>query len=236
MCSKLRGCPNARSRGAWAFPANTVARYLAAEDVPRYKQRDPRPTKLEAFETYVVERMQAAAPETALAGEASTKEWSFLDFLENALAHERETRQVRSRQTLVRMAGFPAIKTLDDYDYSFAVGAPRKTIDELATLRFIERGENAVLLGPSGVGKTHLAIAIGYAATQAGIKTKFIMTADLSCSLRQRAGKNVVSLFFGTTFSARDCSSSMKSATYRCPAIRPATSSKSWPSATSAVR
>lgn len=69
----------------------------------------------------------------ALAGDASTKEWSFLDFLENALAHEREMRQVRSRQTLVRMAGFPAIKTLDDYDYSFAVGAPRKAIDELAT-------------------------------------------------------------------------------------------------------
>jgi hypothetical protein len=48
------------------------------------------------------------------------------------------------------MAGFPAIKTLDDYDYSFAVGAPQKQINELATLRFIERSENAVLLGPSG--------------------------------------------------------------------------------------
>ena len=83
--------------------------------------------KLEAMQRYV-----------ALASDAAAKQWSFLDFLENALAHEREMRQVRSRQTLVRMAGFPAIKTLDDYDYSFAVGAPRKTI-ELATLRFIER-------------------------------------------------------------------------------------------------
>ncbi|KPV02641.1 hypothetical protein APR50_26755 [Variovorax paradoxus] len=119
----------------------------------------------------------------ALAGEAASKDWNFLDFLEQSLAHERDTRQVRSRQTLVRMAGFPTIKTLDDYDYSFAVGAPKKVIEELATLRFVDRCQNAVLLGPSGVGKTHLAIAIGYAATQAGIKTKFITAADLMVQL-----------------------------------------------------
>lgn len=119
----------------------------------------------------------------SLAGEAASKDWNFLDFLEHSLAQERDTRQVRSRQTLVRMAGFPTIKTLDDYDYSFAVGAPKKVIEELATLRFVDRCQNAVLLGPSGVGKTHLAIAIGYAATQAGIKTKFITAADLMVQL-----------------------------------------------------
>jgi DNA replication protein DnaC len=118
-----------------------------------------------------------------LASDAATKDWSFLDFLEHTLAHERDTRQVRSRQTLVRMAGFPTIKTLDDYDYGFAVGAPKKVIEELATLRFVDRSQNAVLLGPSGVGKTHLAIAIGYAATQAGIKTKFVTAADLMVQL-----------------------------------------------------
>nr|WP_315594931.1 IS21-like element helper ATPase IstB [uncultured Cupriavidus sp.] len=118
-----------------------------------------------------------------MAGDAATKDWSFMDYLEHVLAHERDTRQVRSRQTLVRMAGFPTVKTLDEYDYSFAVGAPRKLIEELATLRFIERSQNAVLLGPSGVGKTHLAIAIGYAATQAGIKTKFVTAADLMLQL-----------------------------------------------------
>ncbi|TXI11547.1 MAG: AAA family ATPase [Rhizobium sp.] len=119
----------------------------------------------------------------AMAGDAVNKDWSFMDYLEHVLEHERDTRQVRSRQTLVRMAGFPTVKTLDEYDYGFAVGAPRKLIDELATLRFIERCQNAVLLGPSGVGKTHLAIAIGYAATQAGIKTKFITAADLMLQL-----------------------------------------------------
>ncbi|QBP12538.1 IS21-like element ISOcsp1 family helper ATPase IstB [Cupriavidus metallidurans] len=118
-----------------------------------------------------------------MASDAATKDWSFMDYLEHVLAHERDTRQVRSRQTLVRMAGFPTVKTLDEYDYSFAVGAPRKLIEELATLRFIERSQNAVLLGPSGVGKTHLAIAIGYAATQAGIKTKFVTAADLMLQL-----------------------------------------------------
>ena len=51
------------------------------------------------------------------------------------------------------MAGFPAIKTLDQYDFGFATGAPRKQIMELASLAFVERAENVVFLGPSGVGK-----------------------------------------------------------------------------------
>jgi DNA replication protein DnaC len=119
----------------------------------------------------------------ALAAEAAEKDWTLLDYLEQTLRAERDARQLRSRQTLVRMAAFPAIKTLDEYDYGFAVGAPRAQIDELATLRFIERGESVVLLGPSGVGKTHIAIALGYAATQIGIKVKFISAADLMLQL-----------------------------------------------------
>jgi IstB-like ATP binding protein len=71
-----------------------------------------------------------------------------------------------------RVAGFPAIKTLDQYDFGFATGAPRKQIMELASLAFVERAENVVFLGPSGVGKTHLAIALGYLATQKGYKTR----------------------------------------------------------------
>ncbi len=62
------------------------------------------------------------------------------------------------------MAGFPAIKTLDNFDYDFATGIKRKILEGLRSLSFVERQENIILLGPSGVGKTHIAIALGYAA------------------------------------------------------------------------
>ena len=95
---------------------------------------------------------------------AKRKNASYADFLEEALRAERDARRVRSREMLSRTAGFPAIKTLDDYDFGFATGAPRGQILELAALGFVERTENVVLLGPSGTGKTHIAISLGYLA------------------------------------------------------------------------
>ncbi len=115
----------------------------------------------------------------ALAAHAVETEQSFVDFLEQALIAERDCRRARSAATLVRMAGFPAIKTLDDYDYKFATTAPRRQIEQLAGLGFVARRENVVFLGPSGVGKTHLAIGLGHKAASAGIKTRFVTAADL---------------------------------------------------------
>ena len=90
-----------------------------------------------------------------------------------------------------RVAGFPALKTLDGFDFGFARGAPRQQIQDLASLAFVERAENVVFLGPSGVGKTHLAIALGYLATQRGWKVRFTTAADLVLSLEtaQRQGR-----------------------------------------------
>ncbi|ELL9495046.1 TPA: ATP-binding protein, partial [Escherichia coli] len=90
-----------------------------------------------------------------------------------------------------RMAAFPAVKTFEEYDFTFATGAPQKQLQSLRSLSFIERNENIVLLGPSGVGKTHLAIAMGYEAVRAGIKVRFTTAADLllQLSTAQRQGR-----------------------------------------------
>lgn len=130
--------------------------------------------------------LKAVADQYAvLAQEAVQEDHSFSDYLEHCLKVELDARRLRSQAMLVRIAGFPTIKLLEDFDFRFAKGAPKKTIQNLASLAFIERKENIILLGPSGVGKTHLAIALGYLATQGGMKVKFITAADLVMQLEK---------------------------------------------------
>jgi DNA replication protein DnaC len=114
---------------------------------------------------------------------AGRQDASYADFLEEVLKAERDARRVRARAMLTRTAGFPALKTLEAYDFAFARGAPRAQIQELASLGFVERAENVVLLGPSGTGKTHLAIAFGLLATHRGWKVRFTSAADLAIAL-----------------------------------------------------
>ncbi|GGW98056.1 IS21-like element helper ATPase IstB [Alteromonas halophila] len=118
-----------------------------------------------------------------LSQQAAAQEWSYLDYLERVLKGEQLARHQRKQALYTRLATFPGIKTLDDFDYQFAAGVSRKQVDNLASLAFIERTENVILLGPSGVGKTHLAIGLGYKAVQAGIRTRFISAADLLLTL-----------------------------------------------------
>src|SRR5699024_548657 len=118
-----------------------------------------------------------------LAQQAVQQEASHAEFLEQLLLAEQQARTERSRQTLLKMAGLPAVKTLEQFDFAFASGVPRKQIRELAALTFVQRAENIVLLGPSGVGKTHLATALAYKAVMNGLKTRFISAADLMLQL-----------------------------------------------------
>ncbi|MGY6258623.1 IS21-like element helper ATPase IstB [Paraburkholderia caledonica] len=121
---------------------------------------------------------------------AAKRELGYLDFLEQALKDEAMARAERMRRMLTRLAGFPAIKTLDEFDFEFALGVPKALVLELGSLAFVERAENVVLLGPSGVGKTHLAVALGYRATQTGFRTRFITAADLLMQLTTALRRN----------------------------------------------
>lgn len=120
---------------------------------------------------------------SGIAQHAAREECSFADFLEKLLQQEQQARTQRTRETLLRLAGLPGIKRFEDYDFSFATGAPRQQLQELTSLAFLERRQNIVMLGPSGVGKSHLAISLGYLAIQQNFKVRFITAADLMLQL-----------------------------------------------------
>ena len=132
----------------------------------------------------------------AIAQAAANESATFSDFLERCLKTELDGRHERARQTLLKLATLPAIKTLEDYDFTFASGTPKAQVQELASLAFIERAENIVLLGPSGVGKTHLALALAYRAVMARIKTRFITAADLMLQLAAAHRKDRLTSYF----------------------------------------
>jgi DNA replication protein DnaC len=118
-----------------------------------------------------------------LAQEAADKNMGYSEFLEVLLDNEVRARQGRRVQMLLRMASFPVVKTLDNFDYNFNRSISRPKVLELSSLAFLQRKENVIFLGPSGVGKSHLAIALGYLAVQAKFRVKFISAADLLLQL-----------------------------------------------------
>ena len=124
-----------------------------------------------------------AAEWPALAQDAAREEASFADFLEKLLGSELKAREERKRDMLQKLATLPAVKTLEQFDWSAGAGVPKAQIQELAHLAFVQRAEHVVLLGPTGVGKTHIAVALAHRAIMAGHKVRFITAADLMLQL-----------------------------------------------------
>ena len=107
------------------------------------------------------------------------KQESHVVFLSRLLGCEIEARLKRRRETLRRFAGFPGEYRLVDYDFEYQPKLDRKIITELASLSFIADAGNIVFIGPPGVGKTMLAVALGYEAIEAGYKTIYTSAIDL---------------------------------------------------------
>jgi DNA replication protein DnaC len=104
--------------------------------------------------------------------------------LERLLDLEVAATRARRLRGRLRFAHFPVHKRLADFDFDFQPELDRGLVAELSTLRFVEERRNVLLLGPPGVGKTHLAIALGIAATEAGYRTYFTAAAELVHALQ----------------------------------------------------
>ena len=105
--------------------------------------------------------------------------------IEQLLGAQIMLRNNRRLQVAMRSSRLPAIKTLEDFDFTFQPSIKREQIDSLHELGFLERKENVIFLGPPGVGKTHLAISLAIAAAQSGRRVYYGALADLITSLEE---------------------------------------------------
>lgn len=126
----------------------------------------------------------------AVCEQASAGELDYKSFLARALETEWQGRYRRGIEARLRQSRFPWVKTLEQFDFDFQPSLDRRQVRELAGLSFVERAHNVVILGPPGVGKTHLAVALGVKAVEAGYSVLFLTLETLMTRLVRAKHEN----------------------------------------------
>ncbi len=126
---------------------------------------------------HVAERLDA------LLAEAARGEPTYLDFLDTVLREEAGAKQRKRVAMGINIAHFPAVKTLEDFDFKAQPSVDQRLVRELATSRYIAQAENVLIFGPPGVGKTHLAVGLGRAAVETGYSVLFVSATTLLATL-----------------------------------------------------
>lgn len=146
-------------------------------------------------DTLVMERLQSnlsrlrlprigtMLPEMASVAQEQGK--SYLSFLDELLEEEVGQKEQRRIETLLKLSGLPFTKTIDEFDFSFQPKLDRQQVITLFDLDFVRKKENVVFLGPPGVGKTHLAVALAVKACRSGMTIFFTTMADLITKLKK---------------------------------------------------
>jgi DNA replication protein DnaC len=133
--------------------------------------------------------MRRLAPELLVT--AKTQRWSPEELLRTLIEAEITSRDESNARTRLKAAAFPVAKTIDEYDMS-ASSVPRATFDYLTSLEWIRAAENVCLIGPAGTGKSHLLVALGVAAVEAGYRVRYFTAADLVETLYRGLADNSV--------------------------------------------
>jgi DNA replication protein DnaC len=128
----------------------------------------------------------------ALLQDATSKELSYADFLDQVLSEEVASKTAKHVTMRTQLARFPFVKSLETFDFGYQPSFDKKQIQTLSTCHFIEHGENLVLLGPPGVGKTHLAVGLGLKAIERGYRVLFTTAAGMIAALTRAASEGRV--------------------------------------------
>ena len=116
--------------------------------------------------------------------DADLKDMSYQDFLLSVLENEITLKNKKAQEKRIKDAEFPVIKRIEDFDFNFQKSVTHKQINRLLEMEWIDRMYNLIFLGPPGVGKTHLAISLGYKAVEAGYKVSFTTMDKLMHTLK----------------------------------------------------
>ena len=133
--------------------------------------------------------MRALAPELLVT--AKTQRWAPEEFLRTLVDAEITSRDASNARTRLKAANFPVTKSLEDFDIA-ASSIPRATLDYLGSLEWIRGAENPVLVGPAGTGKSHVLVALGHAAVDAGHRVRYFSAAELVDTLYRGLADNSV--------------------------------------------
>jgi DNA replication protein DnaC len=120
---------------------------------------------------------------TAVLSAAAREEWTYLEFLDQILRREVDAKQGKRIRMGMQIAHFPCVRTIEGFDFAFQPSADERLIRELSTGNFIAHGENVLIFGPPGVGKSHLAIGLGRKVVEQGHTVRFTTATALLASL-----------------------------------------------------
>lgn len=109
----------------------------------------------------------------AILSEAAKQEWTYMEFLDQILRREVDAKQGKRIRMGMQIAHFPCVRTIEGFDFAFQPSADERLIRELSTGNFIAHGENVLIFGPPGVGKSHLAIGLGRKIVEQGHTVRF---------------------------------------------------------------